>query len=84
MITVPYGVTSVESRAVHEAGLGAYQSVFMIAQPLAAALGIDLPIGTPSGNMLLSLGGGTMQAAVLAMNDIVRAETSRYRRYENG
>jgi len=77
MITVPYGVTSVESRAVHEAGLGSTNSVYMIFQPLAAALGIDLPIGTPSGNMLLSLGGGTIQAAVLAMNDIVRAETSR-------
>ncbi len=77
MITVPYGVTSVESRAVHEAGLGASNQVYMISQPLAAALGIDLPISTPSGNMLLSLGGGTVQAAVLAMNDIVRAETSR-------
>lgn len=77
MITVPYGVTSVESRAVHEAGLGSTSSVFMISQPLAAALGIDLPIGTPSGNMILSLGGGTFQAAVLAMNDVVRAETSR-------
>lgn len=77
MITVPYGVTSVESRAVHEAGLGATSSVFMICQPLAAALGIDLPISTPTGNMILSLGGGTIQAAVLAMNDVVRAETSR-------
>lgn len=78
MITVPYGVTSVESRAVHEAGVGAGTSeVYMISQPLAAALGIDLPISTPSGNMLLSLGGGTVQAAVLAMNDVVRAETSR-------
>jgi rod shape-determining protein MreB and related proteins len=77
MLTVPHGVTSVESRAVHEAGLGSTNSVFMIYQPLAAALGIDLPIGTPSGNMILSLGGGTIQAAVLAMNDIVRADTSR-------
>jgi rod shape-determining protein MreB len=77
MLTVPHGVTSVESRAVHEAGLGTGGSVFMIYQPLAAALGIDLPISTPSGNMILSLGGGTIQAGVLAMNDIVRAETSR-------
>jgi len=74
---VPYGVTSVESRAVHEAGLGTTSAVFMISQLLAAALGIDLPIGTPSGNMILSLGGGTVQAGVLAMNDVVRAETSR-------
>jgi len=78
MITVPYGVTSVESRAVHEAGLGSgSREVFLIQQPLAAAIGIDLPISTPSGNMLISLGGGTTQAAVLAMNGIVSAETSR-------
>lgn len=78
MLTVPYGVTSVESRAVQEAGLGARsREVYLIQQPLAAALGVDLPIGTPSGNMILSLGGGTSQAAVLAMNGIVTAETSR-------
>ena len=77
MITVPYGVTSVESRAVREAGLGAgTRDVFLIQQPLAAALGIDLPIGTPSGNMIICLGGGTTQAAVLAMNGIVSAETT--------
>jgi rod shape-determining protein MreB len=78
IITVPYGVTSVETRAVHEAGLGAgSRDVYLIQQPLAAALGVDLPIATPSGNMILSLGGGTSQAAVLAMNGIVSAETSR-------
>ncbi len=77
MITVPYGVTSVESRAVHEAGLGAgSREVYLIQQPLAAAIGIDLPIGTPSGNMIICLGGGTTQAAVLAMNGIVSAETT--------
>ncbi len=77
MITVPYGVTSVESRAVREAGMGAgTRDVYLIQQPLAAALGIDLPIGTPSGNMIICLGGGTTQAAVLAMNGIVSAETS--------
>ena len=78
MITVPYGITSVESRAVHEAGLGSgSREVYLIRQPLAAALGVDLPIGTPSGNMIISLGGGTNQAAVLAMNDVVTAATSR-------
>jgi rod shape-determining protein MreB and related proteins len=78
MITVPYGITSVESRAVHEAGLGAgSREVFLIQQPLAAALGVDLPISTPSGNMILCMGGGTSQAAVLAMNGIVTAETTR-------
>jgi len=78
MITVPYGVTSVESRAVHEAALNAgSRDVNLIPQPLAAALGIDLPISTPSGNMILCLGGGATQAAVLAMYGVVTAETMR-------
>jgi rod shape-determining protein MreB len=78
MVTVPYGVTSVESRAVHEAALQAgSREAFLIHQPLAAALGVDLPIGTPSGNMLVCLGGGTTQAAVMAMYGIVAAETMR-------
>ncbi|MBE0408158.1 MAG: rod shape-determining protein [Anaerolineales bacterium] len=78
MITVPYGVTSVESRAVHEAVLHAgAREAFLLQQPLAAALGIDLPIGTPSGNMLVSIGGGTTQAAVLAMHGIVCAAFMR-------
>jgi rod shape-determining protein MreB len=78
MITVPYGITSVERRAVFEAGLGAgSRDVNLIQQPLAGAIGVDLPIGTPTGNMIISLGGGTSQAAVLAMHGIVSAETSR-------
>jgi rod shape-determining protein MreB len=78
MVTVPYGVTSVESLAVHEAALQAgSREAFLIHQPLAAALGVDLPIGTPSGNMLVCLGGGTTQAAVMAMYGIVAAETMR-------
>ena len=78
MITVPFGVTSVESRAVHEATLQAgSREVYLIQQPLAAAIGVDLPIGTPSGNMLLCLGAGATQAAVLAMYGIVAAETRR-------
>ncbi len=78
MITVPFGVTSVESRAVHEAILQAgTREAYLIQQPLAAALGMDLPIGTPSGNMVLLLGAGTVQAAVLAMYGIVAAESQR-------
>jgi rod shape-determining protein MreB len=78
MVTVPYGVTSVESRAVHEAALQAgTRDAFLIQQPLAAALGVDLPIGTPSGNMILCMGGGTTQAAVLAMYGIVAADSLR-------
>ena len=51
--------------------------MFMIQQPLAAALGVDLPIATPSGNMILCLGGGTTQAAVMAMYGIVAGESLR-------
>ncbi len=78
IVTVPYGVTSVESRAVQEAVLEAgAREVFLIPQPLAAAIGIDLPINTPTGNMILNMGGGATQAAVLAMYGIVSAGTLR-------
>jgi rod shape-determining protein MreB and related proteins len=78
MISVPFGVTSVESRAVHEAVLQAgARDAYLIQQPLAAALGVDLPINSPSGNMVVCLGGGAIQCAVLAMYGIVSAETMR-------
>jgi len=78
MMSVPYGVTSVERRAVHEAALEAIKrDVFLIQQPMAAALGVDLPFHTPTGNMIICLGGGASQAAVLAMYGIVSAETVR-------
>jgi rod shape-determining protein MreB and related proteins len=78
MLTVPHGVTSVERRAVHEAGLGSgSRDVYLIQQPMAAAIGIDLPISTPSGSMILLLGGGTSQAAVMAMNTVISAGTTR-------
>jgi len=78
MISVPFGVTSVESRAVHEAVLQAgARDAYLIQQPLAAALGVDLPINSPSGNMVVCLGGGATQCAVLAMYGIVSAETMR-------
>ncbi len=78
MLTVPCNITSVESRAVHEAGIGAgSREVYLLQQPLAAALGIDLPIAPPSGNMVISMGGGTNQAAVLAMNSVISSEMER-------
>ncbi len=78
MVTVPYGVTSVESRAVHEAALQAgSREVYLIQEPLAAAIGVGLPIATPSGNMVVVLGGGATQAAVIAMSGIVSADTVR-------
>jgi rod shape-determining protein MreB len=76
MITHPYGITSVERRAVHEAALQVGDA-HLVPQPLAAALGIDLPVGTPTGNMVVSMGGGCTQAAVIAMNDVVSGETLR-------
>lgn len=78
MVSVPYGITSVERRAVHEAALQAgSREAYLIQQPLAAALGVDLPINSPSGNMVVCLGGGSTQASVLAMYGIVTAETMR-------
>ncbi|MBA4383357.1 MAG: rod shape-determining protein [Anaerolinea sp.] len=78
MITVPYGVTSVEGRAVHEAGIGAGgREVYLVPQPLAAALGVDLPVGTPSGNMVISLGGGVNQVAIISLNGIVSGDAAR-------
>ncbi|MCS7011257.1 MAG: rod shape-determining protein [Anaerolineales bacterium] len=78
MITIPYGVTSVEMRAVHEAVLQAgARDAYLIQQPLAAAIGVDLPVSSPSGNMVVCLGGGTTQAAVISMYGLVAAETLR-------
>ena len=78
MVTVPYGVTSVERRAVREAALAAgAREVHLIPEPLAAAIGAGLPIGTPTGNMVVDLGGGSTEAAVVAMNGIVSAESVR-------
>ena len=78
MISVPFGVTSVERRAVYEAVMEAgSREAYLIQQPLAAAIGIDLPINSPSGNMIICLGGGCTEAAVMAMYGIVAADTLR-------
>ena len=78
MISVPYGVTSVERRAVYEAVMEAgAREATLIQQSLAAALGIDLPIGSPSGNMVICLGGGCTEASIMAMYSIVAADTLR-------
>ncbi|MCI0397540.1 MAG: rod shape-determining protein [Chloroflexi bacterium] len=78
MISVPYGVTSVERRAVKEAALAAgAREVHLIPEPLAAAIGAGLPVGTPTGNMIVDLGGGSTEAAVVSMNGIVCAESVR-------
>jgi rod shape-determining protein MreB and related proteins len=78
MITVPYGVTSVEKRAVYEAAMAAgSREVYLIWEPLAAAIGTGLPVGTPAGDMVVNIGGGITEAAVLTMNNIIRAESGR-------
>ena len=78
MVSVPYGVTSVEKRAVHEATIAAgAREAFLIWEPLAAAIGAGLPVGTPAGDMIVNIGGGITEAAVLTMNNIVRAESGR-------
>jgi len=78
MISVPVGVTSVESRAVHEAAIQAGgREVYLIPEPLAAAYGAGMPIGTPTGNMVVDIGGGASEAAVISMNDIVVSDSVR-------
>ncbi len=78
MISVPYGVTSVEKRAVYEAAIQAGARIaYLIPEPLAAAIGAGLPVTTPAGNMILNLGGGVSEAAVMAMGNIVVAHSVR-------
>ncbi|MEA3341436.1 MAG: rod shape-determining protein [Chloroflexota bacterium] len=78
MISVPYGVTSVEKRAVRKAAMEAGASrAHLIPEPLAGALGAELPVGMPSGTMVVDLGGGATEAAVFAMNGIVVANSVR-------
>ena len=77
-ISVPVGVTSVESRAVHDAALQAGgREAYLIPEPLAAALGAGMPIHTPTGNLVVDLGGGTSEAAVISMNGIVEFASAR-------
>jgi rod shape-determining protein MreB len=78
IISVPWGVTSVESRAVEEATREAGASeVFLLPEPLAAAYGAELPVATPTGSMVVCLGGGATQAAVVSMSSLVAAHTAR-------
>lgn len=78
MISVPCGVTTVESRAVYEAVKQAgSRSAYLIQEPLAAAIGAGLPVGTPSGNMLLNLGAGASEAAIIALHGIVSSHSIR-------
>jgi rod shape-determining protein MreB len=72
MVAVPTGVTTVEQRAVLDAGRAAgARRVHLIAEPLAAAIGAQVPISAPSGSMIVNIGGGTTEIAVISLNDIV-------------
>lgn len=78
MICIPAGVTSIESRAVLEATLQAgAREAHLIAEPLAAAIGAGMPISGPSGNMIVDIGGGTSEAAIISLNDIVVSSSIR-------
>lgn len=78
MVSVPVGVTSVESRAVQDAAVQAgAREAFLIPEPLAAAMGAGMPIGTPSGNMIVNMGGGTTEAAVISLHGIVTSASVR-------
>lgn len=72
MVCVPAGVTSVERRAVMDATMSAgAKSAFLIDEPLAAAIGSNIPIANPSGNMIVDIGGGTVEAAVISLGGVV-------------
>ncbi len=72
MVCVPAGVTSVERRAVMDATMSAgAKTAFLIDEPLAAAIGSNIPIANPSGNMIVDIGGGTVEAAVISLGGVV-------------
>jgi rod shape-determining protein MreB len=78
MICIPVGVTGIESRAVLDAALQAgAREAHLIAEPLAAAIGAGVPISSPSGNMIVDIGGGTSEAAIISLNDIVVSSSIR-------
>jgi rod shape-determining protein MreB len=72
VIAVPSGITEVEKRAVRDSAEHAgAREVFLIAEPIAAAIGVGLPVDKPSGNMIIDIGGGTTEIAVIALSGIV-------------
>ncbi len=78
IICVPFGITEVEKRAVKESAEGAgAREVYLIEEPMAAAIGAGLPITEPSGNMVVDIGGGTTEVAVLSLAGIVYSQSVR-------
>ncbi len=78
VVCVPSGITGVEQRAVEEATISAgARAAYIIEEPMAAAIGAGLPIHEPSGNMVVDIGGGTTEVAVISLGGIVTATSSR-------
>ncbi len=78
VIGVPSGITEVEKRAVRDSALAAgAREVFLIEEPMAAAIGAGLPVTEPSGNMIVDIGGGTTEVAVISLSGIVAARSIR-------
>ena len=78
VVCVPSGVTSVEKRAVFEATISAgARQAYLIEEPMAAAIGADLPVEEPTGSMVVDIGGGTTEVAVIAMGGIVVSQSIR-------
>jgi rod shape-determining protein MreB len=78
LVCVPCGSTQVERRAIRESAAGAgAREVFLIEEPMAAAIGAGMPVSEPSGSMVLDIGGGTTEVAVISLNGIVYSESVR-------
>lgn len=78
VICIPSGITEVEKRAVREAAESAgAREVFLIEEPMAAAIGAGLPITEPSGNMIVDIGGGTTEVAIISLGGIVYSQSVR-------
>lgn len=77
-IGVPSGITQVEQRAVKDAAQASgAREIYLIEEPMAAALGVGLPIGEPSGNMIVDIGGGTTDVAVISLHGVVYSKAVR-------
>ncbi len=78
VIAVPSGITQVEKRAVRDSAESAgAREVFLIEEPMAAAIGVDLPVQEPTGNMIIDIGGGTTEVAIISMSGIVYSKSIR-------